>query len=47
MVWVDTDSKVYHYEGDRWYGKTKAVKYMTEADAVAAGYRSSKQSAKK
>jgi DNA uptake protein ComE-like DNA-binding protein len=46
MVWVNTDSKVYHYEGDRWYGKTKQGKYMTEADAIAAGYRSSKEGPK-
>jgi DNA uptake protein ComE-like DNA-binding protein len=47
MVWVNTDSKVYHYDGDRWYGKTKQGKYMTEADAIAAGYRSSKEGPKK
>jgi hypothetical protein len=25
--------------GSRWYGKTKHGKYMTEADAIKAGYR--------
>lgn len=44
MVWVNLDSKVFHREGDRWYGKTKHGKYMSEADAVQAGYRASKQS---
>jgi hypothetical protein len=39
MVWVNTKSGVFHREGDRWYGKTKEGKFMTEADAVKAGYR--------
>jgi hypothetical protein len=37
-VWVNTDSKVYHKSG-RWYGKTKAGKFMTEDEAKAAGYK--------
>ncbi len=42
MVWVNLDTKVFHRQGDRYYGKTKRGKWMTEADAVAAGYRVSK-----
>ena len=47
MVWVDTATKVYHYEGDHWYGNTKEGKYMTEQDAIKAGYRASKEGAPK
>ena len=47
MVWVNTATKVYHYEGDKWYGNTKEGKYMTEADAIKAGYRASKEGQKK
>jgi helix-hairpin-helix protein len=43
MVWVNTKSGVFHREGDRWYGKTKEGKFMTEADALKAGHRASKE----
>ena len=39
VVWVNTSSKVYHFPGSRWYGKTRHGRYMTERDAIKAGYR--------
>lgn len=36
-VWVNQKSNTYHCQTDRFYGKTKAGAYMTEAEAKAKG----------
>ncbi len=41
-VWVNTESGVYHKNG-RWYGATKQGKFMSEQDAVRAGYHAAKR----
>jgi len=43
MVWVNLDSKIFHREGDPWYGRTKHGQYMSEADALKGGYREAKK----
>jgi hypothetical protein len=38
-VWVNTDTGVYHYPGQRWYMHTKHGKLVDEAEAKAEGDR--------
>jgi hypothetical protein len=42
VVWVNTDSNIYHFSGHKDYGTTKEGAYMCEADATAAGNRAAK-----
>ncbi len=37
-VWVNTKTNIYHCAASRFYGKTEQGKYMTQAQAQAAGY---------
>jgi hypothetical protein len=39
QVWVNTDAGVYHREGSPFYGTTRKGRYMTEQDAIQAGYK--------
>ncbi|MGC1321240.1 MAG: hypothetical protein WA849_03585 [Candidatus Udaeobacter sp.] len=39
LVWVNTEIRVYHKEGSRFYGTTKKGKYVSEADAIKEGDR--------
>jgi len=46
MVWVNLDSGVYHYPNSHYYGKTKNGRYMSEGDALKAGYHAAKNEKK-
>jgi hypothetical protein len=41
VVWVNTNSKVYHFAGTHNYGHTKEGAFMCENEAQAAGARAS------
>jgi hypothetical protein len=43
LVWVNTETRVYHKEGSRFYGKTKKGKYVSEADAIKEGDKPAKR----
>jgi hypothetical protein len=39
LVWVNTEAGVYHGQRSPFYGTTGKGKYMTENDAIKAGYK--------
>ena len=39
IVWVNTSSGVYHYQGERYFGRTKNGKFACERDALHEGDR--------
>ncbi|HUK11156.1 MAG TPA: hypothetical protein VLX09_25045 [Stellaceae bacterium] len=42
VVWVNLESKIYHYSSNKNYGNTKSGAYMCEGDTAAAGFRAAK-----
>jgi hypothetical protein len=42
VVWLNTRTDVYHYQGERWYGNTKEGAYVCEREAEVAGDRPTK-----
>jgi hypothetical protein len=42
VVWVNLNSKIYHYNNARAYGHTKSGTYMCERDTERAGFRAAK-----
>jgi hypothetical protein len=41
VVWLNIPSGICHYEGERWYGRTKHGAYACEKEAIKAGDRAS------
>jgi hypothetical protein len=39
LVWVNTRSHIYHFQGERYFGSTKEGKFMCEHDADKEGDR--------
>ena len=39
VVWLNTNSGIYHFAGERWYGKTEEGDYVCQREANAADDR--------
>lgn len=39
VVWLNTNSGIYHEKGMRWYGRTRSGAYVCRSEADAAGDR--------
>jgi hypothetical protein len=39
LVWVNTRSGIYHFQGERYFGSTKQGRFMCERDADKEGDR--------
>lgn len=39
VVWANKESRIYHLQGERYYGKTRSGAYMCQKEAGPAGFR--------
>jgi hypothetical protein len=42
VVWLNLPTGVYHYKGERWYGRTDGGAFVCRAEADRAGDRASR-----
>ena len=42
VVWVNLRSSVYHFRGERWYGRTKNGTFVCRREADAHGMRATR-----
>lgn len=42
VVWLNLPTMIYHYKGQRWYGRTKHGTYVCKQEADAEGARATR-----
>ncbi len=42
VVWLNLPTMIWHYKGQRWYGRTKRGAYVCEKEAAAGGARATR-----
>lgn len=42
VVWINTNTGVYHFQGQRWYGNTKSGAYVCQQEADKGGDRATR-----
>jgi hypothetical protein len=42
VVWLNLNSGIYHYAGQRWYGRTENGAFVCEREAIAVGDRATR-----
>lgn len=42
VVWLNLPTGIYHFRGQRWYGRTNSGVYVCEAEADGAGRRATR-----
>jgi hypothetical protein len=42
VVWLNLPTMIWHYKGERWYGRTKHGEFACEKEAKAGGARATR-----
>jgi hypothetical protein len=42
VVWLNLPTGIYHFQGERWYGRTKSGAFVCQKEAEAVGDRATR-----